>query len=240
MATTNYTLPTLESTALFDLVTDYNALANATDAALASVAELIPTESIATMQGQIAAIQTSVSGNTSNINKLQGQMTTANDNISTLSTGLATANNSIGTLQSGLQLANNNISEINTKAAGTTLTTLGEVSGTKFGKASAKYSYNPLINLIVVTISSNQWASTTSGDASEQIIGNLPEGKRPSTDIRVFMDFNSASSTVTQGRVYSNGKVSIIGIGGTINNIGAAPLTAVSIPFLIIPESELL
>ena len=58
MATTNYSLPTLESTALFDLVTDYNALANATDSALASVAGLIPTETITEMQGQISSLQT--------------------------------------------------------------------------------------------------------------------------------------------------------------------------------------
>lgn len=113
MATTNYSLPTLESTALFDLVTDYNALANATDAALAQVAGLIPTETITTMQGQISALQTSVAGNSSNIMQLQGQMSTANDKISTLSTGLQTANNSIGTLQSGLQTTNNNLAQTN-------------------------------------------------------------------------------------------------------------------------------
>lgn len=113
MATTNYSLPTLESTALFDLVTDYNALANATDAALAQVAGLIPTDTTTTMQGQISALQTSVSGNTSNITQLQGQMTTANDNISTLSTGLQSANNSIGVLQSGLQTTNNNLTQTN-------------------------------------------------------------------------------------------------------------------------------
>lgn len=113
MATTNYSLPTLESTALFDLVTDYNALANATDAALASVAGLIPTETITEMQGQISALQTLTGSQGTHITTLQSQMSTANDNISTLESGLAAANNNIGSLQTGLQSANTNISSIN-------------------------------------------------------------------------------------------------------------------------------
>lgn len=113
MATTNYSLPTLESTALFDLVTDYNALANATDAALASVAGLIPTETITEMQGQISALQTLTGSQTAHITTLQSQMTTANGNISTLQSGLNTANSNIGTLQTGLQTTNNNINALN-------------------------------------------------------------------------------------------------------------------------------
>ena len=113
MATTNYSLPTLDSTALFDLVTDYNALANATDAALASVAGLIPTESIAEMEGQISALQTLTGSQGTQITTLQSQMSTANSNISTLQSGLATANYNIGTLQTGLQGANSEISSIN-------------------------------------------------------------------------------------------------------------------------------
>lgn len=115
MATTNYSLPTLESTALFDLVTDYNALANATDAALARVAGLIPTETITEMQGQISALQTLTGSHKTQITTLQSQMTTANGNISTLQSGLETANSNIGTLQTGLQTANNNVSNINEK-----------------------------------------------------------------------------------------------------------------------------
>lgn len=111
MATTNYSLPTLESTALFDLVTDYNALANATDAALASVAGLIPTETITEMQGQVSALQTLTGSQGTQITTLQSQMTTANGNISTLQSGLVTANSNIGTLQTGLQSANSDISE---------------------------------------------------------------------------------------------------------------------------------
>lgn len=110
MATTNYSLPTLESTALFDLVTDYNALANATDAALASVAGLIPTETITEMQGQISALQTLTGSQGTQITTLQSQMSTANGNISTLQSGLETANGNIGTLQAGLQSTNQNIS----------------------------------------------------------------------------------------------------------------------------------
>lgn len=113
MATTNYSLPTLESTALFDLVTDYNALANATDAALASVAGLVPTETITEMQGQISALQTLTGSQGSQITALQSQMTTANGNISALQSGLQTANSNIGTLQTGLQTANSNINALN-------------------------------------------------------------------------------------------------------------------------------
>lgn len=113
MATNNYTLPTLESTALFDLVTDYNALANATDAALASVAGLIPTETVTEMQGKISALQTLTGSQDAQITTLQSQMSTANDNITTLQSGLVTANSNIGTLQTGLQTANTNAQSAN-------------------------------------------------------------------------------------------------------------------------------
>lgn len=118
MATTNYSLPTLESTALFDLVTDYNALASATDAALAQVAGLIPTETVTEMQGQISALQTLTGSQGTQITTLQSQMSTANGNISTLQSGLKTANSNIGKLQTGLQTANQNISN-NTSALNT-------------------------------------------------------------------------------------------------------------------------
>lgn len=114
MATTNYSLPTLESTALFDLVTDYNALSNATDAALANVAGLIPTETITEMQGQISNLQTTTGAQGTQITTLQSQVSTANDNIATLESGLETANNNIGTLQTGLQGANTKIQALQT------------------------------------------------------------------------------------------------------------------------------
>lgn len=111
MATTNYSLPTILGTNAFDLVTDYNALANATDAALASVAGLVPTEAITEMRGQISTLQTLTGSQGTQITTLQSQMTTANGNISTLQSGLETANNNIGTLQTGLQSANANITK---------------------------------------------------------------------------------------------------------------------------------
>lgn len=112
MATTNYSLPTLESTALFDLVTDYNALANATDAALASVAGLIPTETITEMQGQISALQTLTGSQGTQITTLQSQMSTANGNITTIQSGLDTTNNNIGTLQTQVSTLNTNVQKI--------------------------------------------------------------------------------------------------------------------------------
>lgn len=113
MATTNYSLPTLESTALFDLVTDYNALANATDSAIASVAGLIPTETITGIKGQINALQTLTGSQGTQITTLKSQMNTANGNITTLQSGLQTTNTNIGSLRTGLQTANSNIAAVN-------------------------------------------------------------------------------------------------------------------------------
>lgn len=240
MATTNYSLPTLESTALFDLVTDYNALSNATDAALANVAGHIPTETITGMQGQISNLQTTTGAQDTKITTLQSQMSTANGNISTLQSGLATANNNIGTLQTGLQSANSNISEINSNAAGTTLINLGSVNGTRYGTASATYSYNPLIKLVIVAIHLEHWSANTVGDSGEQIIGTLPVGMRPSVDTRVLMDCNPVSDALTQGRVYKNGKVTVQNINAVAPAQNNAPTITSVIPFLIIPESELI
>lgn len=111
MATTNYSLPTILGTNTFDLVTDYNALANATDAALAQVAGTIPDETLAEMQGQISYLETLTGSLASQITALQSQMTTSNGNISTLQSGLQTANSNIGTLQSGLQSTNSHLTE---------------------------------------------------------------------------------------------------------------------------------
>lgn len=240
MATTNYSLPTLESTALFDLVTDYNALSNAIDAALANVAGLIPTEIITEMQGQISNLQTTTGAQDTKITTLQSQMSTANGNISTLQSGLVTANNNIGTLQTGLQGANSDIATINSNAAGTTLTSLGSVSGSKFGTASATYSYNPLIKLIIVAIQLEHWSANAIGDTGEQTIGTLPEGMRPSVDIRVLMDYNPVSNALTQGRIYANGKVTVQNINAVAPAQNNAPTVNSFIPFMVIPESELI
>lgn len=137
MATTNYSLPTLESTALFDLVTDYNALANATDAALAQIAGLIPTETITEMQGQISSLQTLTGSHTSQITALQSQMSTANGNISTLQSGLETANGNIGTLQSGLQSTNSDLTKVKNY-----MTTLFDFSVEEV-KQFSNFSVNP-------------------------------------------------------------------------------------------------
>lgn len=240
MATTNYKLPTILGTNAFDLVTDYNALANATDAALASVAGLIPTETITEMRGQIRALQTLTGSQGTQITTLQSQMSKANGNISTLQSGLKTANSNIGTLQTGLQTANSGISEINSNAAGTTLTSLGSVKGTKCGTARATYSYNPLIKLVVVAIQLDQWSASTPGDKGEQTIGTLPVGMRPSVDIRVLMDYNPPTQAITQGRIYSTGKVTVLNINGVASAQNNAPTVNTFIPFMIIPESELI
>lgn len=149
MATTNYSLPTILGTNAFDLVTDYNALANATDSALASVAGLIPTETITEMQGQIGALQTLTGSQGTQITTLQSQMSTANGNISTLQSGLETANGNIGTLQTGLQGANTNISTINQNAlpymlannlrANPQVTTLSSLSASYVAARSGTY-----------------------------------------------------------------------------------------------------
>lgn len=112
MATTNYSLPTILGTNAFDLVTDYNALANATDAALAELAGEIPTEEITSLESSISTLQTKVGTVDSEVSTLQGQMVTANSNITQLTSGLQTANGNIGTLQTDLQSANGNISTL--------------------------------------------------------------------------------------------------------------------------------
>lgn len=213
MATTNYSLPTLESTALFDLVTDYNALANSTDTALASVAGLIPTKTITEMEGQISALQTLTGSQNTQITTLQSQLNTTNDNISTLQSGLDTANNNVGTLQTGLQTANNEISKINTDSKKNLVTKIGEVKGSKFGTASASYGFNPLINLITILFDLKQWGSNTPG--TEQIIGTIGEQYRPSTDLNLLLDANISGSFVTYGRVKANGQVAVVSIGGS-------------------------
>lgn len=149
MATTNYSLPTILGTNAFDLVTDYNALANATDAALAQVAGTIPTETITEMKGQISALQTLTGSHTTQITTLQSQMSTANGNISALESGLDTANSNIGTLQTGLQGANTNISTINQNAlpymlannmrANPQVTTLSNLTGSYVAARSGTY-----------------------------------------------------------------------------------------------------
>ena len=188
MATTNYSLPTLESTALFDLVTDYNALANATDAALASVAGLIPTETITEMQGQISALQTLTGSQGTQITTLQSQMSTANDNISTLQSGLETANGNIGTLQTGLQSANQNIQAINKLMKPFIL-----ISGLNVQTSNARITGNVFCNaaakILVFSMNASITYNFTSGStptisAFTQV---LPAEYRPTQNRRIFV-----------------------------------------------------
>lgn len=230
MATTNYSLPTLESTSLFDLVTDYNALANATEAALANVAGLIPTETITEMEGQISALQTLTGSQGTQITTLQSQMSTANGNISTLQSGLATANNNIGTLQTGLQTANSDISNINTNSKNNLVTQIAEVSGTKFGTVRATCGFNPLINLITILFDLDQWGASKAG--TEQVIGTLDKQYRPSTDLNLLLDSNVTGGFTTYGRVKANGEVAVINIGGIPASAGNAPIVTGTMCYL--------
>lgn len=235
MTTTNYSLPTLESTSLFDLVTDYNALANAIDAALANVAGLIPSQTITEMQGQISALRTLTGSQGTQITTLQSQMTTANDNISTVQSGLVTTNNNIGTLQTGLQTANSSIAEINADSKNNLVTQIGEVSGTKFGTARASFGFNPLINLVTVLFDLDQWAASAPG--AEQVIGTLDSQYCPSTDINLLLDANIGGNFTTYGRVKANGQVSVVSIGGTPVAQGNAPIVNGIICYLKVVSS---
>ena len=219
MATTNYSLPMLESTALFDLVTDYNALANATDAALASVAGLIPTESITEMQGQISALQTLTGSQGTQITTLQSQMSTANGNISTLQSGLETANNNIGTLQTGLQGANETaqqaLNTINAGAQPVKLLNKVNVSVNNGGTYLVTVIHNPLAKTITVSASgSNSGNRTTIGksvDATAKVPGyNHPE-YAPSRLIRIPL----TTSFVIGGSMFS--VYAQVGNDGTLN-----------------------
>lgn len=151
MPTTNYSLPTILGTNAFDLVTDYNALANATDAALAQVAGTIPEETITEMRRQISALQTHTGSQGSQITALQSQMSTANGNISTVQSGLDTANSNIGTLQTGLQTANNNINALNNSFQLTSVTYQGTKIHSVASSASVltvlKNTENTIVNI---------------------------------------------------------------------------------------------
>lgn len=203
MTTTNYSLPTLESTALFDLVTDYNALANATDAALARVAGLIPTETITEMQGQISALQTLTGSHTTQITTLQSQMTTANGNISTLQSGLETANSNIGTLQSGLQSNNSDLTKVKNYMSSLFNFSVEEV--TQFSNFSVNTGqklyifYNPDKSLIKISGS-----ITHTGNATRQAIpGTSMYGFQCMTDLVIptttAIEYNSVGIAFNAG-----------------------------------------
>lgn len=238
MATTNYSLPTLESTALFDLVTDYNALANATDAALASVAGLIPTETITEMQGQISALQTLTGSQGTQITTLQSQMTTANGNISTLQSGLETANNNIGTLQTGLQSANQNIQSINELMVPFIL-----ISGLNLQTSNATITGNVFCNaaakILVFSLNASITFNFTSGSnptlsAFTQV---LPAEYRPTQNRRIFVGDAMSGNAATNLQLDINASTgTITPVVGGINNVKAFTVNGNAILMYDIPK----
>lgn len=237
MATTNYSLPTLESTALFDLVTDYNALANATDAALASVAGLIPTETITEMQGQISALQTLTGSQGAQITTLQSQMSTANGNISTLQSGLETANGNIGTLQTGLQSANQNIQSINELMKPFILisglsaqTSNVRITGNVFCNAAAKILVFSLNASITYNFTSG---STPTISAFTQV---LPAEYRPTRNRRIFVGDAMSGNATTNLQLDINASTGTIKpVVGGINNVEAFTVNGNAILMYDIP-----
>lgn len=237
MATTNYSLPTLESTALFDLVTDYNALANATDAALASVAGLIPTETITEMQGQISALQTLTGSQGTQITTLQSQMSTANGNISTLKSGLETANGNIGTLQTGLQSANANIQAINDLMKPFIL-----ISGLSVQTSNARITGNVFCNaaakILVFSMNASITYNFTSGStptisAFTQV---LPAEYRPTQNRRIFVGNAMSGTAACNLQLDINAETGAItpNVGG-INNVEAFAVNGNAILMYDIP-----
>lgn len=216
MPTTNYSLPTLESTALFDLVTDYNALSNATDAALAKVAGLVPTETITEMQGQISSLQTLTGSQGSQITALQSQMSTANGNISTLQSGLQTANSNIGTLQSGLQSTNSDLTE--TKNYLSSLFNFSVEEVTKFSNFSVNSGqklyifYNPDKSLIKLAGS-----ITHTGNATRQAI--------PGTSMYGFQCVTDLTIPTTTAIEYNSVGIAFVGGSTGFDFFGAQGVT---------------
>lgn len=216
MATTNYSLPTLESTALFDLVTDYNALANATDAALASVAGLIPTETITEMQGQISALQTLTGSQGTQITTLQSQMSTANGNISTLQSGLETANSNIGVLQTGLQTANQNINNIKSDFSDYSEFTSTEYTGTNVFSGANSNSIIVLMKNTSETIIKLFGSFGTQGNVSRaQVPGVTWANSNPVYGIK--SNIKAINKVLTNGYLVQFIGVSQSAVGGGYN-----------------------
>lgn len=221
MATTNYSLPTLESTALFDLVTDYNALSNATDAALANVAGLIPTETITEMQGQISNLQTLTGSQGTQITTLQSQMSTANGNISTLQSGLVTANNNIGTLQTGLQEANANIQAINELMVPFIL-----ISGLKLQTSNVTITGNVFCNaaakILIFSFSASITYNFTNGTTPKlsAFTQKLPAKYLPTQNKRIFVADAMSGTAACNLQLDIDAKTgAITPIVGGINNV---------------------
>lgn len=227
MATTNYSLPTILGANAFNLVTDYNALANATDAALARVAGLIPTKSITEMQGQISALQTLTGSQDTQITTLQSQMTTANGNISTLQSGLVTANNNIGTLQTGLQEANSNIQSANTaiQALQTMMSPIILLSGLSVSKGNCSVTGNVYCNVAakILIFSMNARVTynfTNSNPTFTPFSQILPPEYLPTQDRRIYVGDAMSGTAACNFQLDINAKTgAITPIIGGINNV---------------------
>lgn len=223
MATTNYSLPTILGTNAFDLVTDYNALANATDAALANVAGLMPTETITEMKGQISTLQTLTGSQGTQITTLQSQMTTANGNISTLQSGLETANGNIGTLQTGLQDANSNIQSANTaiQALQKMMSPIILLSGLNVsnsnGSIIGNIFCNPAAKILIFSMNASVTYNFTNGGnpTFKPFSEVLPPEYRPTQNRRIFV------GNAMSGNAACNFQLDIDAETGTITpNIG--------------------
>lgn len=221
MATTNYSLPTLESTALFDLVTDYNALSNATDAALANVAGLIPTETITEMQGQISNLQTTTGAQGTQITTLQSQVSTANDNVTALESALDTTNTYIGTLQTGLQGANTAIQALRTMMS--PITVLSGLSASVGNSSiSGNVFCNPAAKILIFSLSAKLTFNFTSGTnprftAFSQV---LPPEYRPTQNRRIYVGSAMSGTAACNLQLDIDSKTGTItpNVGG-INNV---------------------
>lgn len=195
MPTTNYSLPTILGSDAFDLVTDYNALANATDSALARVAGLVPSETITKMEGQISSLQTLTGSQGTKITTLQSQMSTANSNISTLQSGLATANKNIGTLQTGMQGVNSNVQSANNEiqALQTMMSPIILLSGLSATNSNCTVRANVFCNraakILIFSMNASVTFNFTGGKtptfpAFSQV---LPSDYRPTQNKRIFV-----------------------------------------------------
>lgn len=245
MATTNYSLPTLKSTALFDLVTDYNALANATDAAIASVSGHIPTETITEMKRQISALQTLTGSQGTQITTLQSQMTTANSNISTLKSGLATANNNIGTLRTGLQGANSNIQSANTaiqalqKMMSPIILLTGLSVSNSNGSITGNVFCNPAAKILIFSMNSKVSYNFSKGTnptfASFSQV--LPPDYRPTQNRRIFVGDAMSGSAACNLQLEINAETGAITplIGG-INSVVSFAINGNAILMYDIPR----
>lgn len=243
MATTNYSLPTLESTALFDLVTDYNALANATDAALASVAGFIPSETITEMQGQISSLQTLTGSQGTQITTLQSQMTTANGNISTLQSGLETTNTNIGTLQTGLQTglqgANTAIQALQ-KMMTPTILLSGLAMTTGAGSVTGNVYCNPAAKILFFSMTATVTYNFTSGSSPKFTAFSkvLPAEYRPTQDKRIFVgDAMSGNAACNLQLDISAETGSITANIGGINNVQSFKINGNAVLMYDIPKS---